>query len=146
MSTKKDSLPVAGVADPGSENGATETAVSDRGYNLPNSRKVYVTGQLHADLRIPFREISLAPTKTMSGEVEMNEPVHVYDTSGPWGDADQNIEVNRRPAGVAREMDSRPRRRGGNRRTHRHAARQWLSFDETRCGCRCETPGCSRGR
>ena len=61
---------------------------------MPNSRKVYVPGQLHPDLRVPFREISLAPTKTMSGEIEINEPVRVYDTSGPWGDADQQVDVN----------------------------------------------------
>ena len=60
---------------------------------LPNSRKVYVAGKLHPDLRVPFREISLAPTKTMSGEIEVNEPVRVYDTSGPWGDADQHLHV-----------------------------------------------------
>jgi phosphomethylpyrimidine synthase len=55
---------------------------------LPNSRKIYVGGKQHANLRVPFREISLAPTKTMNGEIEINEPVRVYDTSGPWGDAD----------------------------------------------------------
>jgi phosphomethylpyrimidine synthase len=60
---------------------------------LPNSRKVYVPGELHPNLRVPFREISLAPTKTMSGEIEVNEPVRVYDTSGPWGDANQKIDV-----------------------------------------------------
>ena len=53
---------------------------------LPNSRKVYVSGELHPEIKVPFREISLASTKTMSGEVEVNEPVRVYDTSGPWGD------------------------------------------------------------
>jgi phosphomethylpyrimidine synthase len=53
---------------------------------LPNSRKVYVIGSVHADIRVPFREISLAPTKTISGQIEVNEPVRVYDTSGPWGD------------------------------------------------------------
>jgi phosphomethylpyrimidine synthase len=61
--------------------------------SLPNSRKVYVPGELHPEIRIPFREISLAPTKTMSGEIEVNEQVRVYDTSGPWGDADQNVDV-----------------------------------------------------
>ena len=60
---------------------------------LPNSKKIYVAGHLHPDLRVPFREISLAPTKTMTGEIEANEPVRVYDTSGPWGDANQHIEV-----------------------------------------------------
>ncbi len=54
--------------------------------SLPNSEKIYVGGELYKDVRVPFREISLAPTKTMSGEIEVNEPVRVYDTSGPWGD------------------------------------------------------------
>ena len=62
---------------------------------LPNSRKVYVAGRQHPDLRVPFREISLAPTKTMNGEIEVNEPVRVYDTSGPWGDADQSVDVTK---------------------------------------------------
>ena len=29
----------------------------------------------------------------MTGEIEVNEPVRVYDTSGPWGDADQQVDV-----------------------------------------------------
>ena len=59
---------------------------------LPNSKKVYISGQLHPDIRVPFREISLAPTKTMSGEIEVNEPVRVYDTSGPWGDPSVTLD------------------------------------------------------
>src|SRR4051812_9797963 len=62
---------------------------------LPNSRKVYVGGLLYPDLRVPFREISLAPTKTVSGEIEVNDPVRVYDTSGPWGDPDFHGDVER---------------------------------------------------
>ncbi len=54
---------------------------------LPNSKKIYVSGKIHPEIKVPFREISLAPTKTMSGEIEVNEPVRVYDTSGPWGDS-----------------------------------------------------------
>jgi phosphomethylpyrimidine synthase len=53
---------------------------------LPNSRKVYVEGTLHPDIRVPMREIELAPTKSYTGQVEVNEPVRVYDCSGPWGD------------------------------------------------------------
>jgi len=60
---------------------------------LPNSKKTYVSGKLHPDIRVPFREISLAPTKTMSGKIEVNEPVWVYDTSGPWGDPDFHGDV-----------------------------------------------------
>jgi len=55
---------------------------------LPNSRRVYVSGKLHPDVRVPLREISQAPTKSFNGQIEENEPVRVYDTSGPWGDPD----------------------------------------------------------
>jgi phosphomethylpyrimidine synthase len=60
---------------------------------LPNSRRIYVGGELHSDIRVPFREISLAPTKSINGEIEINEPVRVYDTSGPWGDSDFHGDV-----------------------------------------------------
>jgi len=53
---------------------------------LPNSKKVYVSGKIHADVRVPLREIELSPTKAFDGRVEANEPVRVYDCSGPWGD------------------------------------------------------------
>jgi phosphomethylpyrimidine synthase len=62
---------------------------------LPNSKKVYLPGSLHPDLRVPFREISLAPTKTVSGQIEVNEPVRVYDTSGPWGDEAVALDVEK---------------------------------------------------
>src|SRR5215475_12025247 len=76
----------ARIADLG--NGATETAVNDAGYKFQNSRRTYVAGKLYVEVHVPFREISLAPTKSMNGEIEVNEPVRVYDTSGPWGDPD----------------------------------------------------------
>jgi phosphomethylpyrimidine synthase len=72
-----------------------DTAASSTDTSLPNSRKVYVNSELHPDIRVPFREISLAPTKTMNGEIEVNEPVRVYDTSGPWGNPDFNGNVER---------------------------------------------------
>jgi phosphomethylpyrimidine synthase len=67
--------------------------MSDHNGQVPNSKKTYVSGKLHPDIRVPFREISLAPTKSMKGEIEMNEPVRVYDTSGPWGDPDFHGDV-----------------------------------------------------
>src|SRR5438067_12878984 len=63
--------------------------------SLPNSKKIYVSGKIHPDIRVPFREISLAPTKTMAGEIEINEPARVYDTSGPWGADDVDLDVTR---------------------------------------------------
>jgi phosphomethylpyrimidine synthase len=53
---------------------------------FPASRKVYAFGSLYKDLRVPFREISLNRTKSFDGTYEINEPVRVYDTSGPWSD------------------------------------------------------------
>src|SRR5881397_2440291 len=69
--------------------------MSERNGQLPNSKKTIVSGKLYPDIRVPFREISLGPTKSMNGEIEINEPVRVYDTSGPWGDPDFHGDVTR---------------------------------------------------
>ena len=53
---------------------------------LPASKRVYIPGQLHADVRVPVREIEVSPTKSYTGAVTPNDPVRVYDCSGPWGD------------------------------------------------------------
>ncbi|PRY72247.1 phosphomethylpyrimidine synthase ThiC [Halomonas ventosae] len=60
---------------------------------LPGSRKVFVTGT-RADIRVPFREISLSPTRT-SGADEQNPPLLVYDTSGPYTDPDADIDLRK---------------------------------------------------
>jgi len=56
---------------------------SDR---LPNSTRIYIPGRMHRGVRVPLREIGLQPTKSSNGQSELNEPVRVYDASGPWGD------------------------------------------------------------
>ena len=53
---------------------------------LPASSRVYVSGVIHPEIKVPMREIALAPTKAFNGRIEQNEPVRVYDCSGPWGD------------------------------------------------------------
>ena len=53
---------------------------------FPASRRVYVPGS-RADLLVPMREIALSPTRLPNGNEVPNEPIRVYDTSGPWGDA-----------------------------------------------------------
>jgi phosphomethylpyrimidine synthase len=53
---------------------------------LPASTRVYERGVLHADVRVPMREIALSPTRRVDGQIEVNEPIRVYDCSGPWGD------------------------------------------------------------
>ena len=55
-------------------------------HNLfPGSRRSYLEGS-RPDLRVPVREIALSPTRRPDGSEAPNEPVTVYDTSGPWGD------------------------------------------------------------
>jgi phosphomethylpyrimidine synthase len=53
---------------------------------LPASKRVYVEGQLHPDIRVPMRQIQLTPTTINECDVRPNKPVRVYDCSGPWGD------------------------------------------------------------
>jgi len=52
---------------------------------FPASRKSYLPGQLHADLRVPVRDIALTN----------GEQVSVYDTSGPYTDPDAQIDIRR---------------------------------------------------
>jgi phosphomethylpyrimidine synthase len=70
-----------------------DTIEPSSGDPLPNSTKVYVSGTLHPDVRVPLREIALSPTKSFKGDLEPNEPVRVYDASGPWGDPTFKGEV-----------------------------------------------------
>lgn len=66
---------------------------SANAYAFPSSQRIYITGS-RPDIRVPMREISLAPTRNLlTGELEENEPVRVYDTSGPWGDPEANPQV-----------------------------------------------------
>jgi phosphomethylpyrimidine synthase len=49
------------------------------------THRIYLTGS-RPDLRVPMREIPLQPSRDLDGRLLANEPVRVYDTSGPWGD------------------------------------------------------------
>jgi phosphomethylpyrimidine synthase len=66
---------------------------------LPASRKIYVEtngntlNQTKHNLRVPFREIALSPSRDMNDAVEANAPVRVYDTSGVWTDPAARCDV-----------------------------------------------------
>ena len=65
---------------------------------LPASRKLYLTGTLHPEVRVPIREVALAPTRVRQGcgWVETpNAAVQVYDTSGPYTDPESRIDLSR---------------------------------------------------
>ena len=65
---------------------------------FPRSQKVYVQGS-RPDIRVPMREISLDVTPTAFGG-EINAPVTVYDTSGPYTDPNVTIDVRQGLADV----------------------------------------------
>ena len=81
-----------------SENIEIKEKTSDE-VSLPSSRKVYVEtngntiNQNKHNLRVPFREIALSPSRNMNDEIEENPPVRVYDTSGVWTDPQAKCDV-----------------------------------------------------
>ena len=80
------------------ENKELKEKTSDE-VKLPASRKIYVetngstVNQNKHNLRVPFREIALSPSRDMNDEIEENPPVRVYDTSGVWTDPDTKCDV-----------------------------------------------------
>ena len=81
----------------------TRAAASDYIYNLtgqpfPSSHKVYVEGSLQG-VRVGMREITLSDTfigGTDENPVyEPNEPLRVYDTSGPYTDPNFELDVRK---------------------------------------------------
>ncbi|MDR2213056.1 MAG: phosphomethylpyrimidine synthase ThiC [Pseudomonadales bacterium] len=63
---------------------------------FPASRKIYLEGS-RPDLRVAMREITQTPTRiALSGGVsrdEINPPIRVYDTSGPYTDPAARIDL-----------------------------------------------------
>ena len=66
---------------------------------LPKSKKIYIqtngstVNKGGHELRVPFRQIELTPTRNSEDQLEENPPVRVYDTSGIWTDPDEKCDV-----------------------------------------------------
>ncbi|MBL0680135.1 phosphomethylpyrimidine synthase ThiC [Aeromonas dhakensis] len=69
-----------------------------KGMAHPNSRRIFIQGS-RPDIRVPLREIQLVDTfvggTKEAPQFEPNEPVPVYDTSGPYGEDAAPIDVRR---------------------------------------------------
>ncbi|MBE7645629.1 phosphomethylpyrimidine synthase ThiC [Tenacibaculum finnmarkense genomovar ulcerans] len=62
---------------------------------FPNSQKIYVNGTIHPQIKVAMRQISLSDTvDSMTKKKTPNEPVTVYDTSGPYTDPAKEIDVH----------------------------------------------------
>ena len=67
---------------------------------FPNSTKVYVAGKIHPQIKVAMREIALSDTTdSITKKKTPNEPVTVYDTSGPYTDPNKEINIH---AGIER--------------------------------------------
>ena len=62
-------------------------------YTFPASRKGYRQGS-RPDIRVPFREVDLAPTAGRFGD-EDNPPLPLYDTSGPYTDPEVETALHK---------------------------------------------------
>ncbi|QQD21793.1 phosphomethylpyrimidine synthase ThiC [Oceanospirillaceae bacterium ASx5O] len=61
---------------------------------FPGSEKIHIPGS-RPDLQVALREIHLTPTRLASGGEEINPPLRVYDTSGPYTDPAVQIDVRK---------------------------------------------------
>jgi phosphomethylpyrimidine synthase len=59
---------------------------------FPASTKIHVAGKIPG-VRVPFRQVQLHPTRDFQDRLTENEPVVLYDTSGPYTDASVTIDV-----------------------------------------------------
>lgn len=66
---------------------------------FPASKKIYVEGSIHKDIRVAMREITQtsSPSTFTDGKFEKaeNPSVTVYDTSGPYTDPNIDIDVRK---------------------------------------------------
>lgn len=74
--------------------------------SYPDSEKVYLHGKIYPDIRVGVRRINLTPTIKMEEGKRIekpNEPLLVYDTSGPYSDPEIDIDLRR---GIPRMRES----------------------------------------
>ncbi|WP_313681300.1 phosphomethylpyrimidine synthase ThiC [Pseudescherichia sp.] len=100
------------------------------GTTFPNSKRIYIQGS-QSDIRVPMREIQLSPTliggSKAEPQFEENEAIPVYDTSGPYGDPDVAIDVEK---GIAKIRSAWIAARAGKCVTQLHYARQGIVTPE----------------
>ncbi len=70
---------------------------TDYRIHYPSSKKIYIPGKIH-NIQVAMRRVSLIDTVRIEAgrkEVEKNEPVVIYDTSGAYSDTDKTIDITR---------------------------------------------------
>ena len=61
--------------------------------------KYYMQGQLYPDVKVGMIKVNLTPTVTKDDDgkthTEKNEPVFIYDTSGPYTDPNYTVDLKK---------------------------------------------------
>ncbi|MFP9228997.1 phosphomethylpyrimidine synthase ThiC [Pectobacterium cacticida] len=112
MSTEPTALPTSGRRE---RRAAAQQFIDTlQGMAFPNSKRIYLAGS-RDDIAVPMREIQLSPTllggNKDNPQYEANEPIPVYDTSGPYGDPSAQLDVRvgltkRRASWIAERHDT----------------------------------------
>ncbi|MEH0834682.1 phosphomethylpyrimidine synthase ThiC [Pectobacterium cacticida] len=112
MSTEPTALPTSGRRE---RRAAAQQFIDTlQGMAFPNSKRIYLAGS-RDDIAVPMREIQLSPTllggNKDNPQYEANEPIPVYDTSGPYGDPAAQLDVRvgltkRRASWIAERHDT----------------------------------------
>ena len=75
-----------------------DTAPNQEGITrkpFPKSKKIYLSGKIHPEIQVAMREIHLSDTiDSITKEKTSNQPVTVYDTSGPYTDPEKDIDIH----------------------------------------------------
>ncbi|MBQ5697505.1 MAG: phosphomethylpyrimidine synthase, partial [Muribaculaceae bacterium] len=62
------------------------------------SEKVYINGSIHPSVRVGMRVVNQTPTVTIKDGERIEKPnpsIYIYDTSGPYGDKDAKIDLEK---------------------------------------------------
>jgi len=70
-------------------------AMTTSNYSYPKSRRLYVAGARFPEIQVSLRAVEQSPTRATDKRAEANPAVHVYDTSGPWGDPTIECDVRK---------------------------------------------------
>ena len=78
------------------KNNSKSTLNLDLSFNpLRGSKKTYKASPNCNGLKVPFRKITLSDTIDHNGKDSPNQPLYLYDTSGPYTDPDIEIDITR---------------------------------------------------
>ena len=71
---------------------------SDLKISYPGSQKVYLNGNIHPSIKVGMRMVTQLPTVSIKDGERIETPnpsIYIYDTSGPYGDNDTIIDLEK---------------------------------------------------